>query len=690
MPWYPHNHDGRYVRLASQLWNTIVDRIDEVVDQSTLDTLYAPKSLEQTKQDAIPVTEGDILIGGVTDTLTAQPKADVVRSVGDAVYADKASVARRAIDAVAEGLVPGTASGSAPATNASVLNDLVTYVNANRGSDAVPHIVLPSGPIYYDTTLDWRSHVAIAGQGKERTFLYYTGSGHGMTATTATYVEQCLLQGLTLRFAGTGSGDGVNAQGWHDSVMRDVIIERFPGSGFHGVANGNWMSRFFACAFRRNGRHGIELEAENNNLGFFGCQSNMNALDGVSAEKAQGIYLPGHQSEGNGRHAFHLRGVKSFAAPGAYAEHHDLDHYAADLRPPGWTPQSPRYVVYATQASDGTRNGYVDLGGVGYLTGSDSTTGTGGTTQTDAVVKVEHTNRLALSGYLGSADLERDIQIDAATVREVVYGAIQIAGYDPAVAPEEYLKAIYAKDTGGTDAVIREPVGREDGYANLIRNGGFEAFPSATAAPAPWTAGGTVVSRETGTDGGWRLVATGNGTSTYAAVVQTLDGPEVRALAGGKGLLVFDAIVPTANVSAVTVYLRAFAGPNQTGGQLSPAPVSMVLPETDTERTFRLPFVVPAGMQSMDLRFALDNGVAATNGITLDRVAILPGWVGKPYAPRRLPDANPVAYGVLRLTPQAAPASGAVGDLYMTTAGVLMVCTAAGTPGTWAVVGAQT
>ncbi len=44
-----------------------------------------------------------------------------------------------------------------------------------------------------------------------------------------------------------------------------------------------------------------------------------------------------------------------------------------------------------------------------------------------------------------------------------------------------------------------------------------------------------------------------------------------------------------------------------------------------------------------------------------------------------------------RITPQdAQPTTGQVGDLYITTAGVLKVCTGAGTPGTWASVGAQT
>ncbi len=43
------------------------------------------------------------------------------------------------------------------------------------------------------------------------------------------------------------------------------------------------------------------------------------------------------------------------------------------------------------------------------------------------------------------------------------------------------------------------------------------------------------------------------------------------------------------------------------------------------------------------------------------------------------------------ITPSAAPTGpNVVGDLYMTTAGVLKVCTVAGTPGTFVSVGAQT
>lgn len=45
---------------------------------------------------------------------------------------------------------------------------------------------------------------------------------------------------------------------------------------------------------------------------------------------------------------------------------------------------------------------------------------------------------------------------------------------------------------------------------------------------------------------------------------------------------------------------------------------------------------------------------------------------------------------IIRMKGRAAPSSCQVGDMYMTTAGVLKVCTTAGTPGTWTSAGAQT
>ena len=56
------------------------------------------------------------------------------------------------------------------------------------------------------------------------------------------------------------------------------------------------------------------------------------------------------------------------------------------------------------------------------------------------------------------------------------------------------------------------------------------------------------------------------------------------------------------------------------------------------------------------------------------------------------PDTTSPARAALSFTPQDAEPTGPndVGDMYVTTAGVLKICTAAGSPGTWVSVGAQT
>ncbi len=54
-------------------------------------------------------------------------------------------------------------------------------------------------------------------------------------------------------------------------------------------------------------------------------------------------------------------------------------------------------------------------------------------------------------------------------------------------------------------------------------------------------------------------------------------------------------------------------------------------------------------------------------------------------------DATSPASSAFRIVPQDTQPSGAslVGDIYVTTAGLLKICTVAGTPGTWASVGSQ-
>lgn len=61
------------------------------------------------------------------------------------------------------------------------------------------------------------------------------------------------------------------------------------------------------------------------------------------------------------------------------------------------------------------------------------------------------------------------------------------------------------------------------------------------------------------------------------------------------------------------------------------------------------------------------------------------------YAGYFVGDTTSPVRALLHLEPQDAEPTGAhlVGDVYVTTAGVLRICTAAGTPGTWANVGSQ-
>lgn len=53
-------------------------------------------------------------------------------------------------------------------------------------------------------------------------------------------------------------------------------------------------------------------------------------------------------------------------------------------------------------------------------------------------------------------------------------------------------------------------------------------------------------------------------------------------------------------------------------------------------------------------------------------------------------DTTSPAKSAFRIVPQdAQPTSGEVGDIYVTSAGVVKICTATGTPGTWVSVGGQ-
>lgn len=65
--------------------------------------------------------------------------------------------------------------------------------------------------------------------------------------------------------------------------------------------------------------------------------------------------------------------------------------------------------------------------------------------------------------------------------------------------------------------------------------------------------------------------------------------------------------------------------------------------------------------------------------------------IGASFADTILTATGTSARAPFFITPSAEPTGpNVVGQLYMTTAGVLKVCTSAGTPGTWVSVGGQT
>lgn len=89
----------------------------------------------------------------------------------------------------------------------------------------------------------------------------------------------------------------------------------------------------------------------------------------------------------------------------------------------------------------------------------------------------------------------------------------------------------------------------------------------------------------------------------------------------------------------------------------------------------------------------LDDAIGASLGytgsaLTIDGNTTLTNTAGRVSVSG---DVTAPVSAAFRIIPQDAQPTGAhvVGDIYVTTAGVLRICTAAGTPGTWVNVGAQ-
>ncbi len=103
-------------------------------------------------------------------------------------------------------------------------------------------------------------------------------------------------------------------------------------------------------------------------------------------------------------------------------------------------------------------------------------------------------------------------------------------------------------------------------------------------------------------------------------------------------------------------------------------------------------YTIPSPGESSEWATALNlflqalAGALGTNGGTVKNLVVTP------TTGRALILSGTAALAPLKLTPVASGPTGAnvVGDIYATTAGVLKICTVAGSPGTFVSVGAQT
>jgi hypothetical protein len=86
----------------------------------------------------------------------------------------------------------------------------------------------------------------------------------------------------------------------------------------------------------------------------------------------------------------------------------------------------------------------------------------------------------------------------------------------------------------------------------------------------------------------------------------------------------------------------------------------------------------------------VSNSGTAVSGVSIDSFGVS-GTSTNSYGVVAHSDTSSPARAALRIIPQdTQPTTGQIGDIYVTTAGVLRICTVTGTPGTWATVGTQT
>lgn len=519
----------------------------------------------------------------------------------------------------------------AAATNAATLQ---AAIDTSTGV-----YVIPEGTFYYNTALIPKTGVVLRAATRGATTLIYTGSGNAIDATIANRasgIYRAGIEGITFQFGGSGSGNGFNANVWRYSWMRDCRFKLFPGNGVHLDGNalgtqGCWTNRFDNVECEYNGGNGWYFGLQSNAVVCHGCIGSVSGLDGFRADKNSRVTLVAPQAEANGRHAFTALGVQTMEIIAPYVEHQSPEYWGFEDDIPGYVQSSDRYVVYVTQSSDAETCKRVSVRG-GHLEGGDN----GGTSTTKAIIYAEHCISLVWDpDYIANARSNRGTQIQSTVRRYATGRAISNASDDTVANSAAYLNLNYDYANGGSASDRRGMVGREEGFANLVINGGFDAdLTAATTVPLGWTqlTAGTY-SFEAGTDGGNRFILTNSGTN-QSSIYQDVTGPQATFLASvGFATIVFDSIVPTTNAqngAQVRVRCRDSGGSTVSGGGLE----SWNIAESNSEVRYHLTFPVPATTTQLRIMiFSSTNGVSNTDVIKVDRLAIYPGEVPKAWQP---------------------------------------------------------
>lgn len=549
--------------------------------------------------------------------------------------------------AIARGLLPFLNVKDAPyrAKGDGTTDDTAAIQAALAAVATGGTIFFPRGSYRHSATIPLKGNVTYRGEGSNLSRLLFTGSGDALTANEAdnggSGVYRARVEGLKIEFGGTGTtANGLRADGLRESHFTDVHFLLFPASGVRldgslGAGLGCWSNLWENVYANQNGKHGWEAYDQCNANIWIGCMSNLNALDGFNLEKAQGCSFPTTHAEGNGRHGFHLRGVRVVDLSGAYVEHQDPGTFPVASQPPGYVKQSPRYCVYVTQASDGSRSQSVVIAGM-LLQGEDN----GTTSWTDACVYAEACTRLQLgNNYYSSVHTNNHVQIQSSVDVVVNQGGSVNNLADIAANGQVYMAALHQSGSRAPLPIDRRgPMGYAEGTQNLLRNGGFEQWTTAPGVPDCWTQHGlgTFV-REVGTDGGNRLAITNLGTN-QSSIKQLVDGPAVAQMAiAGKGVLVLDASIPTTNVANsahVRVICQDGSGAQVVGGMTNDL---NRMEKTDVEQTHVLPFFVAATTKKIEVRLYASDGNGSNGDVArFDRVALYAGEVPKAFQSRAI------------------------------------------------------